>query len=114
MSLQPVEPIILDDIIDTFTFAATCTAFGIPRPVITWLSVTAGNESRVLDASELFISINSTDTVDTAVSIVTVRDLNVSESGSSIICFASNAVSTISASQTPFLAGKWWLTVHML
>ena len=106
VSLQPVGPIILNNITDTFTFIGTCTAYGIPNPTISWTSLTTERESRLLDASSSFINITSTETGNMTVSIITVKDLNITERGSSVECSAVNVVTNASATLAPYLAGE--------
>ncbi len=103
VSLEPIQPIVLNDILDTFTLMSTCTAAGIPRPLIAW---TFGPDNSQLESSSSRIDITTTHLENVTTSTVNVQNLSVTDRGSYITCNASNVVAQDIASGRLYVAGK--------
>lgn len=103
--LEPIEPVILDNINGTFTIAGNCSATGFPHPQITWGDTTMDG----------FVAINSSDplvmistyVIDyTVTSTIQIRNRNGPIRNNSLVCTASNAVISVSSTQIQYIAGK--------
>ena len=106
MTLSPLEPFILNDIEDTFTFVGSCSATGVPRPYITWSFTNRENVTMVLSPEFLQINISTVVMNYTVTSVITLANTTIAEREGTITCNASNAVTSVSAMQMPYIAGK--------
>ena len=105
VKLEPLEPVILDNINDTFTVIGNCSATGIPRPQITWMARTVVGLI-VINSSDPSVTISTYVMEYTVNSVIQFMNIDRSVRSSSLICTANNAVISVNSTQMQYVAGE--------